>query len=154
MAIGGGKTGGGVVTPLRAAPAPTDPDAQTGGHPHGVEEQPACRPGALCETCQAEVRSEALLWLRDLNRTYSSGRSGQGRLFSTMSSSVRMLHQCHPPEAYIGKNDDAAWRCPSCGMTWRLQLLAQGYSFGPNAGPYLWGEWLPEGEPPQELPEE
>jgi hypothetical protein len=140
------KSGGVTITTRRSAP---EGPGRAGGTPSvdGAEDPHPCRPGSLCETCRDEVRLEALQWLRDLERSYLSQQGTQGRLFSTMSSSVRMLHQCHPPEAYIGAGDPATWRCSGCGMTWKLRLLAEGYSFGASAGPYVWGEWLPEGEP-------
>jgi hypothetical protein len=100
-----------------------------------------CHVGTPCERCRDEVRIEALTWLRELNDTY--GESG-AKVFSMLSSSMQAVHQCQPPQAYLGSDDAMSWLCPDCGTVWHLRVLAEGRAFGQEAGPFLWGEWVPE----------
>ena len=104
----------------------------------------SCHMGSPCASCREDIRGEALLWLRELSDTFGSAA---GRTFSMLSSSVGALHQCQPPQAYLGQGESEAWSCPDCGTAWRLRVLAEGRSFGTNGGPYVWGEWVPERRP-------
>jgi hypothetical protein len=109
-----------------------------------------CNAGNPCDSCREEIRVEALLWLRELSESSGPEVVRVGRAFSTLSSSVRVLHQCQPPQAYLAKEDAATWSCPNCGIAWRFRLLAEGQSFGANGGLFLWGEWVPEAVPRQQ----